>query len=129
MKSLLRIAMLAPLVVALSACGSGGGDREEVPDLITINSTPPTTQAGSVGLSGTRSSSVDSVTWSNAAGGSGTATLANDVCGFPLPIQLPCNHRWSATIPLFVGDNVITVLGNGALDEFTRLTVTITRSP
>lgn len=129
MNSLLRIAMLAPLVVALSACGSGN-DMDEVPDLITINSTPPITQAGSVGLSGTRTSRVDSVTWSNAAGGSGTATLANDVCGFPLPIPLPCNHRWSASIPLFVGDNVITVIGNDEfLEDFTRLTVTITRSP
>jgi hypothetical protein len=122
----LGVALPTLLVLALSSCG-GGDDRDERPDLITINSTPPTTQATSVGLSGTRSTSVDSVTWSNAAGGSGNATLANDVCGFPLPIPLPCNHRWSASVPLFVGANVITVIGNGGIDEFTRLTVTITR--
>ena len=125
----LGVALPALLVLALSSCGGGDeDDREERSDLITINSTPPTTQAASVGLSGTRWSHVGSVTWSNAAGGSGNATLANDVCGFPLPIPLACNHRWSASIPLFVGGNVITVIGDAG-DEFTRLTVTITRLP
>jgi len=118
-------------VLVVISCGGGGGDdKEEVPNLITINSVAQNpTQASLVNLSGTRSSTVNSVTWSNAAGGSGTAALAADTCGFPLPFPVPCNERWTATIPLVVGDNLITVIGYGGIDEFTRLTTTIRRTP
>ena len=124
------MAVPALLVVALTSCGGGGDDSEEVPDLIAIK--PPTesrTLAPLVALSGTRASDVHTVNWSNAAGGSGAATLTAEQC-FAFPIgHFPCNHGWSASIPLVVGDNLITVTGYGGLDSFTRATVTITRTP
>jgi hypothetical protein len=125
-----RMAVPALLVVALSSCGGDGDESEEVPDLITINSPSENpTLSPLVALSGTRSSSVHAVNWSNAAGGGGAATLTAQECVvFPIG-RFPCNHGWSASIPLVVGNNLITVIGHGGIDSFTRVTITITRTP
>ena len=78
----LRMAVLAPLVVALSSCGGGGeGDEvSEVPGLVTIEepteSSSYTTGSETVRLSGSRSDNVNAVNWSNAAGGSGKTDIS-----------------------------------------------------
>jgi hypothetical protein len=125
-RSLITLALACALA---AGCGGGDDDSEEVPGLITLTSSPENpTLAPSVTLTGTRQSSVDRVAWSNSAGGSGGATLTAEQC-FAFPIgNFPCNHAWTATIPLVVGANAITVTGSG-FDQFTRVTVTITRSP
>jgi hypothetical protein len=126
-----RSLIMLALACALAAGCGGGDDSEEVPDLITLNSSPENpTLAPSVTLTGTRQSSVDRVTWTNSAGGGvGNATLTAEQCRALPPIgNYPCNHAWTATIPLVVGANAITVTGYG-FEQFTRVTVTITRSP
>jgi hypothetical protein len=129
----LRTALLAPLVVALISCG-GGDDPEEIEGLISIDrpTGSPTyeTYAQSVHASGSRSTSVTSVAWTNAAGGNGAAnlTLQRNCVAFPIPIVFPeCNHAWDATIPLIIGANVITVTGYDSDGDFGRDTITITR--
>ena len=127
------VAVLAPLLIGISACGGGGEDDgpEEVPGLVTIEfpaDSPtfgPTSQA-TVTVSGSRSMFVKEVIWSNSAGGSGTAGLTEDPCVI-LGIQLLCNTRWSLSVPLAVGTNTITVTGNDPRGLFGRDTITITR--
>jgi hypothetical protein len=126
-RSLVTLALACTL-----AAGCGDEDNgDEVPGLITMNSPAENpTLAAQVVLTGTRESTVDRVTWSNSApgGGVGAATLTAEQCSvWPLG-TLPCNHAWTATIPLVVGANPIAITGYG-FDGFTRVTVTITRSP
>ena len=122
-------AVLAPLLVALISCGGGDDDepeRHEVSGLIGITEPSPgfSTSGATATLKGTRSNLVHTVSWSNSAGGSGSATLGS--CGFfPVPIPLPC---WQASVPLTIGANVITVIGDGSDGEFGRATITITRN-
>ena len=131
----LLAAVLAPLLVGLGACG-GGGDEDgprEIEGLVTIE-TPtasptfgPTSQM-TVNVSGSRSITVNGVTWSNSAGGSGTATITVEQC-FPFGVgPIACNHGWSMSVPLAVGANTITVIGTDADGDFGKDTITITRS-
>jgi hypothetical protein len=131
----LLAAVLAPLLVGLSACG-GGDDEDgprEIPGLVTFEvptASPtfgPTSQA-TLDLSGSRSLTVTAVTWSNSAGGSGTGTLTVQEC-FPFGVgPIPCNHGWLMTVPLAVGTNTITVIGKNPNGDFGQDTITITRS-
>ena len=129
----LLVAVLAPLLVGLSACGGGDEDDgpQEVQGLVTIEfpTESPTfgpTSQESVTVSGSRSMFVKAVTWSNSAGGSGTGTLTEEPCVI-LGIQLLCNTRWSMSVPLAVGTNTITVTGTDPRNLFGRDTITITR--
>jgi hypothetical protein len=113
----------------LVACGGDGDDEtapHEVGDLIQITepSAGFSTSSATVTVKGSRSNVIHSVSWSNSAGGSGSATLGS--CGFfPVPLPLPC---WQASVPLSIGANVITVTGQGSGGEFGRDTITITRN-
>ena len=131
----LLVVVLAPLLAGLSACGGGDDDApREISGLVTIEfptASPafgPVSQA-TVDLSGSRSLTVNAVTWSNSAGGSGTATLTVQEC-FPFGVgPIPCNHGWSMSVPLAVGTNTITVIGtNAGSADFGQDTITITHS-
>src|SRR5262245_4835564 len=127
-RTVLRGVVLVPLV-ALTSCGGGDDDapeRHEVQGLIAITEPSPgfSTSSATAALKGTRSNNVHTVRWSNSAGGSGSATLGS--CGFfPVPLPLPC---WQASVPLTIGANVITVVGDGSDGEFGQATITITRN-
>lgn len=132
----LLVAALAPLLVELSACGGGDDEDEphEIEGLVTIESPTagptfgPTSQA-TVNISGSRSLTVNAVTWSNSAGGSGTSTLTVEECSLFGSGPFPCNHGWSMSVSLAVGTNTITVTGtNSAGGGFGRDTITITRN-
>ena len=129
LRTVFRGVVLAPLLVALISCGGGSDDepeRHEVPGLISISqpSQGSSTSSATALVRGPRSNTVHTVTWSNSAGGTGSATLGS--CGFfPSPLPLPC---WEASIPLSVGTNVITAIGDGSDGEFCRATITITRT-
>jgi hypothetical protein len=130
LRTVLRGLVLAPLVVALISCGSGGGDdepaRHEVPGMIDITDASPgfSTSSATVTLKGSRASSVHTVSWSNSRGGHGSADLGS--CPFfPFPFPLPC---WqAASIPLFFGENVITVTGEATEGRFSQATTTVTQ--
>ncbi|HYF45077.1 MAG TPA: metallophosphoesterase, partial [Acidimicrobiales bacterium] len=81
----------------------------------TTSSTHSTT-SGSVSLGGTASDNVGvhRVEWSNAAGGSGTATGTT---------------AWSATVALFAGSNAITVTAYDAAGNSATDTITVTYTP
>jgi hypothetical protein len=98
--------------------GGGGGDT--TPPAIAIG-TPTTsatysTSSSPLALGGTASDNVGvtSVTWSNAAGGSGTAGGTT---------------TWSASIPLTAGSNVLTVTARDAANNPTSDTITVTYTP
>jgi hypothetical protein len=123
-------ALLAPLLVGLSACG-GGGDEDrpsEIPGLITIESPGDSgpTCAATVTVSGSRSATATSVTWSNSAGGSGTAQLTGEECSIA-GFRLPCNTAFHMSVPLAVGANTITVTATNPGGDFGRDTITLTR--
>ena len=131
----LLVAVLAPLLVGLSACGGGDDedDPREIEGLVTIE-TPtasptfgPTSQM-TVNVSGSRSITVNAVTWSNSAGGSGTGTLTVEECSLFGVGPIPCNHGWHISVPLAVGTNTIKVIGTDAEGDFGQDTITITRS-
>lgn len=128
LRTVFRGVMSVPFLVALVSCGGGDDEpeRHEVAGLISISqpSQGSSTPSATAIVRGPRSSTVHTVSWSNSAGGQGSATLGS--CGFfPSPIPLPC---WEASIPLTVGANVITVIGDGSDGEFGRATITITRT-
>jgi hypothetical protein len=123
-------AVLAPSLVGLSACG-GGGDEDrpsEIPGLITIESPASSGQtcAATVTVSGSRSATAPSVTWSNSAGGSGTAQLTGEEC-FIAGFRLPCNTGFNMSVPLAVGANTITVTATNPDGDFGRDAITLTR--
>jgi hypothetical protein len=131
------MAVLAPLVVALSSCGGGGGDEDdqgqEVSGLVTIEapteSSSYTTLSEMLRLSGSRSDGVYAVNWTNTAGGSGGASLSHEEqCYFFSVGPFPCNHEWDASIPLAVGENVITVTGTGSSGNWGRDTISVVRT-
>jgi|SRR5688572_8464573 hypothetical protein len=126
----LLAAVLAPLLVGVSACG-GGGDEDrpsEIPGLITIESPTNSGQicAETVTVSGSRSATATSVTWSNSAGGSGAAQLTGEEC-FIAGFKLPCNTRFNMSVPLAVGANTITATATNPGGDFGRDTITLTR--
>lgn len=130
----LRSILLAGLaVIALASCGSGGDDEEghEVPGLVTIEapteSPTYTTASKEMQLSGSRSDDVFAVSWSNAAGGGGEASLSSRECYFFSAGPFTCNTEWRASIPLVGGENVITVTASGSNGHWGRDTITITR--
>jgi len=129
----LRVAVLVPLVIALSSCGGGDEDEpQEIQGLITIesptaNSTYGDTYEEAVNLSGSRSQTAREVSWSNAASGSGAATLTAEECFFFSAGPFVCNTGWSAEVPLVVGTNVITVIAYNPNRDFGQDTITITR--
>ena len=122
-------AVLAPSLVGLSACGGGGEDEpREIPGLITIESPSDgdRTCQETIAVSGSRSATAPSVTWSNSAGGSGTATLTGEEC-FIAGFRLPCNTGFNMSVPLAVGTNTITVTATNPDGNFGRDTITLTR--
>ena len=101
-------AMLAPLLVGLSACGGGDDEDQprEIPGLITIESPASSGQtcAATVTVSGSRSATAPSVTWSNS-----------------------CNTGFNMSVPLAVGTNTITVTATNPDGNFGRDAITLTR--
>jgi hypothetical protein len=127
----LRTTLLLPLAVVLISCG-GDDDGQEVEGLITIEkpTAEPTyeTYEETARVSGPRWTSVESVTWSNAAGGNGAANLTvQRNCVVLFFVFSECNHAWDASIPLAIGTNVITVTGHGWEGDYTRAAIAITR--
>ena len=161
---MLRNLLLAGLAVLVSmSCGGGGDDEDEPPPntgTITIESpSTDTYTAGpadtSVVLSGTASNANTftncfiggqqniadigtSVTWTNAAGGSGTASQSvscSSITGTGGKGWLCADnggsctvgyHNWTASIPIFPGTNVVTMTASGPRGV-ARDTITITR--
>jgi len=73
------------------------------------------------------------VSWSNAAGGSGTASQSVSCCGFGVNGFL-CDHHnsvghhsWNASIPIVAGTNLVTVIATDPSGNLGRDTITITR--
>jgi hypothetical protein len=100
--------------------------------LVTIEvpteSSSYSTQSEMLRISGSRSIDVYAVNWTNTAGGSGGAFLSHqEQCFFFSVGPFPCNHEWDASIPLAVGENVITVTGSGANGNWGRDTITVVR--
>jgi len=115
--------------------GCGGGDElfEDLFDVVwdsafepesrapTLFISEPTrersyqTTAESVRIGGTTSDPDADMWWSNSAGGEGDAIPEDDWC-FAF-----CNYDWSATVPLSVGYNFITVvaIGEGGTSQAT----------
>jgi len=124
-----RTWVLCCAALMLAGCGAEGEEapeRHEVADLIQITepSAGFSTSSATATVRGTRSNLVNSVSWSNSAGGSGSATLGS--CGFfPVPLPLPC---WQASVSLSIGTNVITVTGQSSTGEFGKDTISITRT-
>lgn len=122
-------AVLAPSLVGLSACGAGDEDQpSEIPGLITIESPRDgsLTCQETIAVSGSRSATAPSVTWSNSAGGSGSATLTGDECFFA-GFRFPCNTGFNMSVPLAVGTNTITVTATNPDGDFGRDTITLKR--
>jgi hypothetical protein len=74
------------------------------------------------------------VTWTNAAGGSGTASQSAHCCGFLSfsgrlcdSTGAPNRHDWNTTIPISPGTNLITVIATDSSGNLGRDTITITR--
>ena len=129
LRKLLRVMVLAPLIVALVSCGGGDDEdtpRHEVPGFIEIYEPDPgfSTTNATVTVKGTGNSTVHTISWNNSAGGNGRGTVGSCLL-FPFPLPLPC---WQASIPLSIGTNVITVIGDGSEGRFGRATITITRT-
>jgi len=97
--------------------GTGTG-TDTTPPTLTIGSpgaTTISTSAASIVFSGTASDNVgvSSVTWSTNTGGSGTASGTS---------------TWSASIPLLVGSNVITIRAYDAAGNSSWRSVVVTRT-
>ncbi len=137
-----RIAIIIPRIILFSlviaGCKGGGGGSAYIggggnsAGWVTINSptTEPTTSTNcnSISLggeafisptewrccSGSAADTGVSVAWSNVTTGqSGTAFHWVDICYFITAPYL-CNHTWSATVPLVVGDNQIMISASDA---------------
>lgn len=99
---------------------TGGGSGDTTPPAIAIG-TPTTspsysTSTSPLSLGGSASDNigVSSVTWSNAAGGSGTAVGTTS---------------WSASIPLTAGTNAISVTAHDAAGNTSSDSITVTYTP
>ncbi len=148
----IRIGLITVLALVISGCGGGGGggsppvnDPNRVGAgwiTITGNSAGPTnsTNLSYVGLSGeafispkwsscctwTGSDSGVTVSWANATtGNSGTAFQETQ---YGLLIFL-VSHKWSASVDLAVGSNVITMTATDKSGNLGRVTTTVTRTP
>ena len=144
-----RLAAGLALLVSVS-CGGGGGDEDEPPpNAVTITIESPSTDTYTAGpadtsvfLSGTASNANlftscfiggqqdpaaigTTVTWGNAAGGSGTASQSVScssitgtggqgwLCASNGQSCLVGAHKWTASIPIFPGTNVVTMTASG----------------
>lgn len=146
---------------AAASCGGGGDEEPQDPNKIgrgTLTIESPTTEpaykasptANTAPLSGTAFNTAFlikcqaggtytgkdtgvTITWSNSAGGSGTASQTVGCCGIGVDGFL-CDHHnsvghhsWSASVPIVAGTNVITVTGTDTAGNLGRDTITVTR--
>jgi hypothetical protein len=123
--------LLAPAVMALASCG--GEERSEIADFVEIDSVAPPIYRSTIALGGSRSRGAHTVAWLTDTGASGTATLTfQRNCSlapfFPIVVD-ECNHRWSASVPLNLGTNNITVIGEGSDGDWGQARITIARLP
>jgi hypothetical protein len=113
-------------VVALQLAGCGGGADDE-PDCwrdiapsaeLSMQGTfwsglvPASEYADVVGQVVYEGMTID---WSNSAGGSGRTVSTAETCVCPCfgrPLEYVCGYRWSASVPLAVGHNVITFVSS-----------------
>ncbi|HEY8252309.1 MAG TPA: hypothetical protein VIG70_17080 [Burkholderiales bacterium] len=160
---MLRNLLLAGLAVLVFVSCGGGDDEEEPPpnrghltignpsaDAVTVAPSETTIE-----LSGTAFNAsfffncffgtnhvADigvSVTWNNAAGGSGTASQSVGCCsitgtggkGWLCALHggsgTVGDHNWSASIPIIPGTNVVTMTASDSSGNVGRDTITITR--
>jgi hypothetical protein len=104
---------------AVSITGGGGGGDTTAPAVSISNPTTNpaySTSASPLSLGGAASDNVgvSSVTWSNSAGGSGTAAGTTG---------------WSASVPLTSGSNAITVTAHDAAGNTSSDSITVTYTP
>ena len=117
--------LLVAAMIALAGCG--GGEEGDVWDdvfdslwdallgpgvpTLTINEPssggPYVTTASEVRIAGTTSDPDADIFWTDSAGGDGDTTPEWELCLFS------CAYDWSATVPLAVGYNLITMVASG----------------
>lgn len=147
------ITILAGLLSIMPSCGGGGaGGSNGSSDCsnktgagwVTIDARAATTPDSSfIRLTGTAfisptwyrccSGSADdtgvTISWSNpVSGNSGIAYHAVEIC-YLLFYPYLCNHTWSATVPLALGDNTITVTASDPGTNSGSSCLTATRTP
>src|SRR5262249_31971614 len=128
-RGLLRMACLGGLVALIvTACGGGGGDSTPpAARTLSIRIAQPTntgsysSNCNTLRLSGDLDLGAhsqccggpaptdDTITWKNqASGASGAAGVFVSVCS-AFGISVLCNPHWTATVPLVIGNNRITI--------------------
>jgi len=147
------IAILAGLFSFIPSCGGGGAGNSNGSGAcstntgagwVTIDAPAATTpDSAFIRLTGTAfisptwyrccSGSADdtgvTISWSNpASGSSGIAYHAVEICYFFFQPYL-CNHTWSATVPLALGSNTITVTASDPGTNRGSSCLTATRTP
>ncbi|HTP05725.1 MAG TPA: Ig-like domain-containing protein [Nitrospirota bacterium] len=147
------IAILAGLFSFIPSCGGGGAGNSNGSGAcstntgagwVTIDAPAATTpDSAFIRLTGTAfisptwyrccSGSADdtgvTISWSNSASGSsGIAYHAVEICYFFFQPYL-CNHTWSATVPLALGSNTITVTASDPGTNSGSSCLTATRTP
>jgi serine protease len=114
--TLKMILLLFSVVLLAVGCGGGGGGGDKTLPTVSITSLSTsnyTTTTSPLAISGSASDNVAvvSVTWSSSTGGSGTCTGTTS---------------WTASIPLTVGSNPITITARDRAGNSGTATLTVT---
>jgi serine protease len=117
--ALKMILLLFSVALLAAGCGGGGGGGDKTPPTVSITSPSMlnyTATTSPLAISGSASDNVAvvSVTWSSSTGGSGTCTGTTS---------------WTASIPLTVGSNTITITARDSAGNSGTATLAVTLLP